>query len=105
MNDTPLNGSAPTSSPRDKLMADLKVVIADAEELLKMTAGQAGDRAADVRQRIQLRLDRARADLSRVQAQAVSQAKDAGRAADQYVHENPCTYWSAARASACCWAS
>ncbi|TFY97598.1 DUF883 family protein [Ramlibacter humi] len=91
MNDTTPNGSAPISSPRDRLMADLKVVIADAEELLKMTAGQAGDKAADVRQRIQQRLDSARADLSRVQEQALSQAKEAGRAADQYVHENPWT--------------
>ncbi len=36
----------PTASPRDRLVADLKVVIADAEELLKMTAGQAGEKSA-----------------------------------------------------------
>jgi len=30
---------------RDKLVADLKVVVADAEELLRITAGQAGDKS------------------------------------------------------------
>jgi ElaB/YqjD/DUF883 family membrane-anchored ribosome-binding protein len=89
MNDT--TAAATPASPRDKLMADLKVVIADAEELLKMTAGQAGDKAADVRQRVQQRLERAKAELARVQASAVAQAKDAGRIADDYVHENPWT--------------
>ena len=88
MNDTT---AATPASPRDKLMADLKVVIADAEELLKMTAGQAGDKAADVRQRVQQRLERAKAELTRVQASAVAQARDAGRLADEYVHENPWT--------------
>lgn len=93
MTDTTLttdNHAAP-ASPRDKLMADLKVVIADAEELLKMTAGQAGDRAADIRHRMELRLSRARADLARVQSQAATSAREAGKAADHYVHENPWT--------------
>lgn len=89
MNDTTAAANAAPASPRDKLMADLKVVIADAEELLKMTAGQAGDRAADVRARIEDRLARARADLSLLQVQAANSVREAGQAADQYVRENP----------------
>jgi ElaB/YqjD/DUF883 family membrane-anchored ribosome-binding protein len=85
------------ASPTDKLMADLKLVIADAEELLKLTAGQAGDKAADLRARIADRLAASRADLTRLQAQAATQAREAGRAADQYVRENP---WSAIGAAA-----
>jgi len=38
---------------RDKLVADLKVVVADAEELLRITAGQAGDKVAAVRDKMQ----------------------------------------------------
>jgi ElaB/YqjD/DUF883 family membrane-anchored ribosome-binding protein len=80
----------PTSSaPREKLMADLKLVIADAEELLRLTAGQAGDKAAEIRTRMQTRMEQAKADLARLQDAAVGGAKDAGRAADDYVHENP----------------
>jgi ElaB/YqjD/DUF883 family membrane-anchored ribosome-binding protein len=76
-------------SQKDKLMADLKVVIADAEELLKMTAGQAGDKAAELRMRMQARMEQAKADLAHLQTLAVDKAKDAGRAADEFVHESP----------------
>ena len=78
-----------TQSPKDKLMADLKVVIADAEELLKMTAGQAGDKAAELRMRMQARMEQAKADLSDLQKLAFNKARDAGNAADAYVHESP----------------
>lgn len=74
---------------KDKLMADLKVVIADTEELLKLTASQAGDKAAELRIRMQARMEQAKADLARLQEVAVDKARDAGRAADLYVHENP----------------
>ena len=76
-------------APREKLMADLKLVIADAEELLRLTAGQAGDKTAELRSRIQSRMEQAKADLARLQDAAMGSAKDAGRAADEYVHENP----------------
>ena len=76
---------------KEKLMADLKVVIADAEELLKMTAGQVGDKAGELRQRMQVRMDQAKVDLARLQEMAIDKAKDAGKAADDYVHDNPWT--------------
>lgn len=78
-----------TTSQKDKLMADLKVVIADAEELLKMTASQAGDKAVELRLRMQARMEQAKADLTTLQEKAVDKALDAGKAADDYVHENP----------------
>lgn len=78
-----------STTPRDKLMADMKLVIADAEELLKLTAGQAGDKVTEMRLRMQARMEQAKADLARLQDVAVVGAKDAGRAADVYVRENP----------------
>jgi len=89
MNDTTTAAGAAPASPRDKLMADLKVVIADAEELLRLTTGQAGDRVGELRQRIEERLATARAQLSLLQVQAARTAREAGQAADQYVHEHP----------------
>ncbi|RYF43730.1 MAG: DUF883 domain-containing protein [Comamonadaceae bacterium] len=74
---------------KDKLMSDLKVVIADTEELLKLTASQAGEKAAELRTRMQARMEQAKADLAHLQEVAVDKARDAGRAADLYVHENP----------------
>lgn len=56
-----------------------------------MTANQAGDRAADIRQRMQQRVASARAELVRLQEQAATGALEAGKAADQYVHEHPWT--------------
>jgi ElaB/YqjD/DUF883 family membrane-anchored ribosome-binding protein len=74
---------------KDKLMSDLRVVIADAEELLRMTADQASEGAADVRFRVQARMNQAKADLISLQEAAVAKAKAAGHATDEFVHENP----------------
>ncbi len=80
-----------TTAHKEKLMSDLKLVIADAEELLKLTAGQVGDKASEMRMRMQARMEQAKVDLAHLQDMAVTKAKDAGRAADTYVHENPWT--------------
>lgn len=82
MNDT-------TTVNKDKLMTDLRVVIADAEELLRMTADQAGENAAGLRARVQGRMNQAKTDLMHLQEVAVTKAKAAGHAADEFVHENP----------------
>jgi ElaB/YqjD/DUF883 family membrane-anchored ribosome-binding protein len=78
-----------TSVQKDKLMGDLRVVIADAEELLRMTADQAGESAADIRSRVQEKMNQAKADLINLQDAAVAKAKAAGHATDEFVHENP----------------
>jgi len=74
---------------KDKLVADFKVVIADAEEILRATAGQAGEKVADMREKIQARLVDAKFKLAEAEAIVVDKAKAAGRAADDYVHDNP----------------
>lgn len=74
---------------KDKLISDLRVVIADAEELLRMTADEAGDTAIDIRSRIQTRMNQAKADLMMLQEAAIAKAKAAGDATDEFVHENP----------------
>jgi ElaB/YqjD/DUF883 family membrane-anchored ribosome-binding protein len=78
-----------STSHKNKLMEDLQVVIEDAEALLRMTAKEAGDSAADVRQRVQTRMEQAKLELLHLQDAAVAQAKAAGQAADAFVHENP----------------
>ncbi len=82
---------------KDRLMNDLRVVIADAEELLRTTASAVGDDAAEARGRIQDRLLQAKANLMHLQDAAVAKAKAAGHAADDYVHDNP---WKAVGAAA-----
>ena len=50
-----------SETQKEKLMADLRVVISDAEELLQMTANEAGESAAGLRHRVQQRMNQAKA--------------------------------------------
>ena len=45
-----------TVASKEKLVADLKLVVADTEELLRATAGQAGEKVAELRTRLEQRL-------------------------------------------------
>ena len=74
---------------KEKLVADLKVVVADTEELLRATAGQAGEKVAEIRGRMQDHLATAKASLAEAQAVVVDRAKQVGHATDDYVHDNP----------------
>lgn len=78
-----------TAAQADRLMSDLKVLIADAEALLKSSSSDVGEAVAGARSRIEARLDDAKANLLQLQQEAAQRAKAAGRAADDYVHEHP----------------
>lgn len=78
-----------TDVSKEKLIADFKVVVADAEELLRATASQAGDKASELRAKIQAHLADAKLRLADAEAALVDKAKQVGRAADDYVHDNP----------------
>ena len=72
-------------SQKDRVIADLHAVVAEAEALLRATAGQSGEGASEVRARVQATLDRARDSLRDLQATAREKAK----VADAYVHDKP----------------
>lgn len=74
---------------KDKLIADLRIVVTDAEELLKATAGQAGEKVTAMRDRIGRSLEQAKNRLSQLEDEALDKGKAAARATDQYVHDNP----------------
>jgi ElaB/YqjD/DUF883 family membrane-anchored ribosome-binding protein len=74
---------------KDRLIADMKVVVADAEELLRATAGQAGDKVSELRGKIQNNLGKAKASLADAQAAVVDKAKEVGHVTDEYVKDNP----------------
>lgn len=78
-----------TAAQRDKLMTDLRTVIADAEELLKLSAGDASQSAAELHESVRERLMKARHALGDLQEDAIAKAKAAGAAADDYVHDHP----------------
>jgi ElaB/YqjD/DUF883 family membrane-anchored ribosome-binding protein len=78
-----------TATQKDKLVADLKLVLADAEALLAATAGDASDGVAELRTRVQATMAQAKTSLLETQAAVVDKAKAAARATDVYVHDNP----------------
>ena len=73
----------------DKLATDLRRIIGDAEELLRATANQAGEKVAAARARVQDSLDSAKLKLELLGEEAADQARAAVRATDDYVHDHP----------------
>ena len=73
----------------EKLMEDLRQVVVDVEDLLKATAGQAGERLGEARHRAEQTLSAARDRLSALEADATRRARAAVREADDYVRDNP----------------
>lgn len=78
-----------TAITKEKLTQDLKIVIADAEELLRATASQAGEKVAVAREKIQDSLQRAKIKLAEAEDVMIDKTKQAARATDEYVHEHP----------------
>ena len=74
---------------RDKLMQDVKIVISDAEELLRATAAQAGEKVSAARERVQDSLHRAKVKLAEAEDVMIEKGKQAARVTDEYVHDNP----------------
>jgi ElaB/YqjD/DUF883 family membrane-anchored ribosome-binding protein len=82
---------------KEKLVSDMKIVVADAEEILRATANVAGEKVGELRERIQDRLRDAKIRIADAEAALVDKTKAAARATDDFVHENP---WRAVGISA-----
>lgn len=84
--------------PKDQLMEDLRLVVEDAEELLRATANQAGEGAAAARARIQESLQVVKGRLVAAKTSVIERTQQAAKVTDQYVHDNP---WKMIGISAC----
>jgi ElaB/YqjD/DUF883 family membrane-anchored ribosome-binding protein len=80
---------AKAMNPSAQLAADVRSVIADSEELLKATAGQAGEKINAARARAAESIEAAKTQLAELEQAVVDKAKAAAKATDAYVHENP----------------
>jgi hypothetical protein len=78
-----------TDVSTEKIAADLKLLVADTEELLRATAGEASEKARSARERIGASLATAKAKLADIEHTVLEKTKYAARATDEYVHENP----------------
>ena len=76
---------------KEKLLQDFRSVVTDAEDLLRATAGQAGEKVAAVRGRIQENLEIAKERLATAEHAVVAKTKETAKVTDEYVHEHPWT--------------
>jgi ElaB/YqjD/DUF883 family membrane-anchored ribosome-binding protein len=82
--------SIPTKTgARDQLMSDLKSVIQDAESWLRNGSQMTGDELAAARAKFERTLSGAKADLIRIEETVIARTKEAAKATDEYVTENP----------------
>jgi ElaB/YqjD/DUF883 family membrane-anchored ribosome-binding protein len=79
----------PADVTKEQLIRDFKVVVADAEALIKATAGQGGDAVAAMRAKAEESLAVAKEKMNEAQAELVVRTKAAARATDEYVHVHP----------------
>ena len=75
-----------------KLVGDLKTLIGDAEELLKATTNQAGEKVAVARQKIEQSLIEGKRALADAEQVIIEKSKQYADVTDDYIRENP---WSA----------
>ena len=86
------NSTINASAHRDKLIDDVKVLSRDVQELLKATASVAGEKAAEVRAKVQDKLAVVQDKLADAQEQVKAKGQAAIAVTDEYVRDNP---WNA----------
>jgi ElaB/YqjD/DUF883 family membrane-anchored ribosome-binding protein len=74
---------------RDQLMNDLKSVIQDAESWLRSGTQLSGEDLKAAKEKFERTLVSAKEDMIRYQEVVVEKTKEAAKATDEYVHENP----------------
>ena len=74
---------------RDKLLNDLKILVADADAYLRASAGQAGEAYAAARATLQTTLSSVKTQLAEAARELADRTRSTAQAADGYVHQNP----------------
>jgi ElaB/YqjD/DUF883 family membrane-anchored ribosome-binding protein len=83
------SGAEKEKGIRGKLVEDLKTVMTDAEELLKATADQTGERIKAARAKAEESLKVAKVRLSQKEVAVMAKTNAAAKATEDYVRTNP----------------
>lgn len=86
-----------TDVAKERLIKDFKAVIRDAEDLLKATANQTGEKVTSVRARAEDSIRNARAKLDELEDDMVARGRAYAKATDDIIRQNP---WQAVAISA-----
>lgn len=90
----PANGDAQVKGQdlgQEKLMKDFKMVLADAEALLKASADQGGEKLDEIRAKVRESLQLMNVRLAATQHEIGARTREAATATNTYVHANPWT--------------
>lgn len=85
----PTMENAQSKLARERVLADMRTLVADAEDLLKVTANDMGEKAKETRERLAAALERAKASYSEMQDYGIESAKVAARKADEAIRSHP----------------
>jgi ElaB/YqjD/DUF883 family membrane-anchored ribosome-binding protein len=80
-----------------KLISDYKIIMAEAEALIKATTSQSAEKIAEARKQVQQALLEVKPRLASIETVLKDNTRLAVSAADEYVHHNP---WMAMGAAA-----
>lgn len=80
---------AQSTLARERVMADLKLLVRDSEDLLKATASDVSEKAKEARSRITAALERAKESCENMQEQTAATARAVARKADTVVRAHP----------------
>lgn len=78
-----------TDVARDKLISDVKVLMADADEIVKAMASATGEKAVELADKLRINMRNAKEKMADIQVAVADKAKIAARVTDDYVHDNP----------------
>lgn len=76
-------------SKEDQFIDNVKESLDDAEKLFREAADATGDKAAELREKAMESLRRSRVALYDAQDAVLAKGRQAARATDDYVHDNP----------------
>jgi ElaB/YqjD/DUF883 family membrane-anchored ribosome-binding protein len=77
-----------TEQANERLAGDLKALMRDAGELLKATAGQAGEKVTELRSRLAAAIESGKATCHRLEEKTVAAAKVTDRTIREHPYES-----------------
>ncbi len=81
------------NAKRTQLVTDVRALLEDTEELLRAVSTESKEKIAGVRPRVEAAMQRARSQVTELEARVDAGARQAVQSADVYAHEHP---WQAA---------
>lgn len=74
---------------KENLMREFNQVLKDADDLIKNSEQQVGEGFQNAKDKLQATLKSAKSEIQHLEDVAIKKTKEAARATDAYVHENP----------------